>query len=160
MTVYSDLRSALVTIMEAITDVGQVHNRPRYNADMSRFLEHFKSTVDGVPQIRGWMLLREAAPLARERDVFGEVARLQGFVWVGVQSLIDGSDSYGAFQALCDTVMAAFDDETTLGVSGVVVDAVGPCALRSFEEQQLGSVLCHVAEIEVPVWVSRAVGTA
>lgn len=160
MTVYSDLRTAVVAVLNGVADVGVVHNRPRFNADTSTFLNQFRCTVNGSQVIRGWMVLREAAPHREELDVFGRVTRVHMFVLIGIQGFQDTADSYGSFQALCDSVMAAFDDETNLSVTGVTVNAVGPCSLRAFEEQQIGSPICHIAEIEVPIEVSLAAGVA
>ena len=159
MTLYSDLRTAIKTTLDTVTDVGVTHNRQRLHlgGDWSRFLTLFKTTIGGHDQLRGWMILRESA-VPTDSD-FGETARLQNFLLVGIMGFQDSGDSYGTFQALCDTVMATFEDETTMGVSGVIVGGIGPCTLREFGEEMLGSVLCHVGFIELPILTMRAQGT-
>jgi hypothetical protein len=159
MSVYDSLRTAIATALDGVPNTGVVHDRERFVVDLSRYLELFKTTIGGVSQIRGWLVLRESAHPIPE-DVFGEVRRRHLFVLYGVLGFQDSTDTYGTMQALCDAVMATFDDATTLGVAGVVVRTVGPCALRSFKTEQFGSVLCHAAEIELPVDVMLPIGTA
>jgi hypothetical protein len=159
VTAYGSLRTAIAAVLDGIVGIGVVHDRERFVVDLARYLELFKTTIGGTTQIRGWMVLRESARLV-EDGPFGEVHRRHLFVLFGVQGFADGSDTYGTFQALCDTVMAAFDDEADLGVSGVTVGAVGPASLRSFKAEQFGSVLCHTAEIELPIDVMLPSGTA
>lgn len=159
MTAYTSLRTAIATALDGVPNTGIVHDRERFVVDLSRYLELFKTTIGGVSQIRGWLVLRESAhPL--DEAVYGEVRRRHLFVLYGVLGFQDSTDTYGTMQGLCDAVMAAFDNQTTLGVAGVVVRTVGPCALRSFKAEQFGSVLCHAAEIELPIDVMQPAGTA
>jgi hypothetical protein len=157
VTAYTDIRSAIVTRLEAVSNIGLVHNRGRFASQWDAFFGFFKSTIGGTAQIRGWQVRRESARVLEERP-FGDVRREHLFILEGIQGLKDGSDTAGTFQALCDTVMATFDDESTMGVTGVI--RTGPCSLRSFEDVQFGSVLVHLAEIEVPVEMIHAAGVA
>lgn len=158
MSEYSDLRTAIVGVLDAIPNIGAVHNRERFSADMSKYLDNFKTSISGQAQIRGWCVLREGAYWIFD-EVFGERRRRHQFVLYGVQGFSDAADTYGAHQAQVDAILAAFDGETTLGVSGVIVRMVGPAQLRAFRNEQFGSVLCHAAEIELPIDVMRPLGT-
>jgi hypothetical protein len=161
MTVYTSLRTSISAVLATIPNIGLVNNRERFVVDPSKFLDFFKTTIDGQVQIRAWLVLREAAPaMAFEQSSFGETTRRHQFVLHGFLGFADASDTYGTMQALCDSVMAAFDNEETLGVTGVVVHKVGPCSLRTFGTAQFGSVLCHSAEIELPIDVILPMGTA
>lgn len=159
MTMYTSLRTALATLLGTVTDIGVVHNRERFVVDPSSFLDMFKATISGTPQIRAWLILRESMqPI--EDTVFGEARHRHIFVLRGILGFQDSTDTYGKLQGLCDTVVALLNNQTTLSVSGVVVRGIGPCALRSFEVGQFGSVLAHVAEIEVPIDTMTTLGTA
>lgn len=159
MTTYTSLRTALATLLATVTDVGTVHNRERFVVDPSAFLDMFKATIGGTVQIRAWLILRESMqPI--EDTAFGESRHRHVFVLRGFLGFQDSADTYGTLQALIDTIIALLDNQTTLSVSGVIVRGIGPCALRSFEVGQFGSVLAHVAEIEVPIETMAALGVA
>jgi hypothetical protein len=159
VTVYSSLRASIISVLEGVTDVGEVHGRERFTADPAKFLDLFKTLIGSTTQIRAWLILRERAdPI--EDTAFGEVRRRHLFVLQGLLGFQDSTDTYGTLQTLVDTVMAAFDAQTTLSASGVIVRSVGPCTLRAFENVQFGSTLCHRCEIELPVDVMLPIGTA
>ena len=159
MTMYTSLRTALATLLATVTDVGMVHNRERFVVDPAAFLDMFKTTIGGTVQIRAWLILRESMQPV-EDTVFGESRHRHVFVLRGFLGFQDSADTYGTLQALIDTIIALLDNQTTLSVSGVIVRGIGPCALRSFEVGQFGSVLAHVAEIEVPIETMAALGVA
>ena len=159
MTTYTSLRTAIATVLEGITDIGLVHNRERFVVDPAAYLDMFKTTVGGTVQIRAWLILRERVDTVTD-TAFGEDRDRHLFVLAGFLGFQDSADTYGALQALCDSVRAAFSNQTTLGVSGVMVRAVGPCTLRTFDVGQFGSVLCHRAEIELPIETMQTIGTA
>lgn len=159
MTKYTDLRTGIKAILDGITDIGTTHNRERFVVDPSAYLDMFKTTIGGTVQIRAWLILRESVTPIEDR-AFGEDRRRHLFVLRGYLGFQDSTDTYGTMQALCDTIMATFDNLTTLSVGGVIVRQIGPCTMRSFETGQFGSVLAHVAEIEVPIDVMATMGTA
>lgn len=155
MTMYDSLNAAIVGVLEGISGVGTVHNRLRYVSNPSAYLDLFKS--DGT--INAWLVTRESVQVIPE-GIFGEARERHVFVLQGFRAFVDSDSSYTTMQALCDTVRATFNNQTTLGVSGVIVRGIGPCAMRSFETGQFGSVLCHLAQIEVPIDTLTALGVA
>lgn len=159
MTFYESLRTAIKAELDAVPDIGQTHSRERFVVDPSAYLDMFKATISGTAQIRAWLILRESVTPVDDRT-FGEDRRRHLFVLRGYLGFQDSSDTYGTMQALCDTIMARFDNLTTLSVSGVIVRAIGPTTLRSFDTGQFGSVLCHLAEIELPIETMAALGVA
>lgn len=159
MTLYTSLRTAIVAVLDGIEDIGAVHSRERFVVDPSRYLDLFKVSIDGESQIRAWLVLRESAVPVMDA-AFNETRRRHLFVLRGLLGFKDSSDTYGTLQALADEVMAAFDTQTTLSTSGVIVHSVGPCSLRSFENVQYGSTLCHQAEVELPIETMVPMGTA
>lgn len=159
MTVYASLRPAIVAVLEGITGIGLVNNRERFVVDPAKYLDLFKVQIGGVDQLRGWMVLRETATPVID-TAFSEQRRRHGFVLYGILGFSDASDTYGTMQALADAVMAAFDTQTTLSVSGVIVRSIGPCSLRSFRTEQFGSVLAHACEIDLPIETMLPLGVA
>lgn len=159
MTMYTSLRTAIATVLEGITDIGVVNDRERFVTNPSAYLDMFKTEIGGVTQIRAWLILRERVDTVTD-TAFGEDRDRHLFVLAGFLGFQDSADTYGTLQGLCDSVRAAFSNQTTLSVSGVVVRAVGPCTLRTFDVGQFGSVLCHRAEIELPIETMQAIGTA
>jgi hypothetical protein len=160
MTVSASLTAALKTQLETITDIGVVHDRPRYASDWSNYLNLFKVIIGGRSVVRGWMIRRDSAPVGA--FALDEIERVHNYNIMGIASLSDSDalSQYDDMQALADTIMALLDNQTTLGVAGVVVRAVGPCSLESYDEQMFGSVLCHVLEIVCPIDVLLPLGSA
>lgn len=147
MSVYSDLRTALVARLNAVADIGTVSNRQRWSAQWSDYLDSFQATIGGTTQIRGWMVSLErieSAPMS-----FGNTSRIYVFLARGVMGLDDSANTEGTFLDLCEAVLNSVDGRTDLG-SAVVIDySVGPSVLRLVDHRLFGSVLCHYCEIEV-----------
>lgn len=160
MTISASLSTALKSVIVAIPDTGVVHDRPRFTANWSTFLNLFKTTIGSHAVIRGWMIKRESAP-AGEGE-FGVTERVHNYILTGVAGFADSDDAsqYAAMQSQADTIMATLDNQTTLGVTGVEVRGIGPCSLESYQELQFGSVLAHVFVINVPILVLLPTGTA
>lgn len=156
MSQYSDVATALGAIVSGVTNAGQVHQRRRWSADWSKFLNQFKATVAGKVQIRTWMITRESWA-AEPGDSFGQVKRTHQFVIVGALGFEDASDTETTFQALVEAVCNAIDARTDLGLSYVPDFGIGPCSVRTIGAEQLGSVLAHVCEIVVPVETVQSV---
>ena len=152
MTTYSDLNAAIVAQLGGVTNIGAVHAYSRYIADWPTFLDQFKETVGGVEQIRGWFVTLANPAITNEPSAFRQRTRTYRFLITGILGVKDASATESTFIGLVEAVLDALDDETTLGVSGVVVGGFSP-ECRIVELRQFGSVLCHVAEIglDVPV---------
>lgn len=159
MSQFSDIAAAMGVIVAGVTNAGQVHQRRRWDADWSRFLNQFKATIGGKVQIRTWMVTREGWQ-AESGDAFGEVKRTQRFLIVGALGMEDASDTETTFQALIESVCDAIDARKDLGLSYVTDYSVGPCSVRTIAAEALGSVLCHVCEIEVPIETVQTVSYA
>lgn len=159
MSQFSDIATAMGAIVSGVTDAGQVHQRRRWAADWSRFLNEFKTTVSGKTQIRTWMVTRESWQ-AEPGEAFGEVKRTHRFLIVGALGFEDASNTETTFQALVESVCTAVDARKDLGLAYVTDYSVGPCSVRTITAEQLGSVLCHVTEIEVPVETVQTVSYA
>jgi hypothetical protein len=69
--------------------------------------------------------------------------RLRGF-----HGLSDVAASELTFQAIVDGILDAIDGDKTLGKT---VQESGPARVETIENRMFGKVLCHYAEIIVPV---------
>lgn len=159
MSTFSDIASALSTIVAGVTNSGQVHARRRWDADWSRFLNQFKATIGGKVQIRTWMVTREGWA-AEPGEGFAEVQRTHRMLLVGALGVEDASDTETTFQGLIESVCDAIDARRDLGLASVTDYSVGPCSVRTIAIEPVGSVLCHVCEIEIPVTTVQAVSYA
>jgi len=156
MSQFSDIAGALSTIVSAVANTGQVHARRRWDADWSKFLNQFKSTISGKAQVRAWMVTREGWS-ADPGDSFGEVQRIHRMLLVGALGVEDASDTETTFQALIEAICDAIDTRRDLGLSAVTDYSVGPCSVRTIGIEPVGAVLCHVCEIEIPVTTVQTV---
>lgn len=150
MSSYTSIAAALKTLLEAIPNIGQVHAYRRWNADWSTYLDHTKTTLSGENQVRVWMVTRESLTSSFE-DSFRQARHTHSMVIVGALGLNDSDDTYTKFQELLDLVVAALDAKRDLSASDIIDYSIGAASVRTIGEEALGSVLCHVAEIEVSV---------
>ena len=160
MTVSASLSSALKTAISGISGIGVVHDRPRYCATWSEYLNLFASVIGGHKIIRGWMISRDSA--AAGTGEFRVTERVHNYVITGIAGFSDSdaTSQYAAMQSLADTIMATLDAEIDLGVAGVEEGGIGPCSLESYQELMFGSVLAHVFTIAIPIRVFLPTGTA
>jgi len=142
-------RAAIKTILEGVTDVGNVHDYERWAPDWSSYLDLFKTTIGGTDQIRGWTITNERMPSRQVHDS----GHRRDYVWVlrGVMGLDDSAATEKTFRALAEDVIEEFEVDRTL--SGVITNgafaADGWPSLAVFEPRLFGTVLCHYAEIRM-----------
>ncbi len=155
MSTYSDLVTAITTQLSAVSNIGQVHSRERFTVDWAKYLEQFATTISDTQQTRGWVVTLERITTLPE--AFSREERRYQFLIYGMMSLKDSAATETAFFDLIELILNTLDDETTLGVSGTVVNAVGPASMRFAQIRQFGSPIVHYCEIEYPVLVGRSV---
>ena len=156
MSTYTDLRDSIVAIMQGIPDIGMVHGKVRYAADMTRYLDLFKVTLGGTPQIRGWTVTRESMDVSPSSFTSASNEEIYNMIIRGMVGLSDALDTEATLQDLADEVVHTLNTHTDMGIS-TVVDYSPAAHIRLFEVRQFGSVLCHYCEIEFSVEVRRAV---
>ena len=152
MSDHQDLLDAIEARLNTVANIGVVHDRVRFSAAWDDYLDHFKTTIGGVDQIRGWQIVvPEIASTAQRMGAIEREYRIEIF---GILGLADGSNTAATFIALVALVLDALDFRTDLSLSGVVDYSVGPATAR-FEERMFGSVLCHAVTIVVPATVRK-----
>lgn len=146
---YDSILTQIRTILQGITDIGQVHTYLRHLTNQKKFLDLFQVTISGQKQIRGWTITRNGIP--RNERIYGaggwhELQHL--FVIRGFLGLEDGTATEQTFQALVDTVVEKLDNAITLNNT---VREAGPATVIEIGHREFGEVLCHYTEIHYPV---------
>jgi len=167
MSTYSDLRDAIESILESITDVGTVFDyRPHLKVD-TEYFTGFHAIIAAESDkdvIQAW-IINAPTEAPRLRWHKGGYVRDLTFVVQGyraVGSYEDDGDAIpeGAtekpFRDLCDLVLRTFMANPSLTVSGVPY-AIGfrrAPTLRMFGAINLGPILAHYVEIVLTPFTS------
>lgn len=163
---YREIGDAILAQISSVPEAGRVHAYQRWSPDLGKYLDHFGwKTVDGLTQIRGWVLTRERAgeevsSLASNASggftPSGLSRRTHTFLLFGIMSAEDAAGSEMAFQDLIEEICDRFRDDKALRL----LEESGAPRVRSLERLQppqvdlielrtFGNVLCHYAEIRI-----------
>jgi hypothetical protein len=140
----SAVRQKVFEIISAVPNVGKVYNYERWAVDWNKFINLFKDTASS--RILGWEICRGGMQ-SQKIDVIEE-SRTHGFKAKGYMAVNDAQASDIEFNAIIEAICNAFKGNHTLG--GTCLDA-GPVAVPIIEPRMFGSVLCHYAELNIPV---------
>lgn len=145
------VRASLKTILQAVSNIGQVHDYVRFASDWTAYLGLFKTTISGSDVIRGWTITstaegREGWIAGGSRDTY--TAKTHTFIIRGYLGLDDSASTEKTARALVETVMDALDNGSI--ITGNVINA-SLSQLTTFEPRVFGDVLCHYAEISQQV---------
>lgn len=145
------IREALVTLIESATDAGIVHNRIKFSADWTTFLNHFGWVDDeGRNQVRGWWLSIPTMPTVG-RGTYNSDSEIYTFPIRGIMAYKDSEETEPAFQELIYRVFRILQkqDDLDIGVVGTdyFVDGSIVVTMPVVELRQYGSILCHYCEI-------------
>ena len=153
MSVQSEIRDALVTLVESVSNVGAVHNRARFTADWSNFNTLFKATIGGVEQIRGWWVQWSGITATNVPGTgFGDDADIWRFTIRGVLALKDAGDTETTFNDLMLAIVNAIRASSHLGEAEVMRYSHRVTTSEP-DIRQFGSVVCNYGEIYVDVTV-------
>lgn len=142
------IRTAIFNAVNGVSQVGQVYDHERHTTDYQEFIDWFKTSVAGTPQIRGWMVSYGGIPqveAGRLKDV-GRISRTHRFKILGVMGIDDSKASEKTFAALGEAVCNAIDSDTT--VHGFMYTT--PAAL-GFDSAIIAGILVHLAAIDLQV---------
>jgi len=167
MSTYSDLRDAIESILEGVTDVGAVYDyRPHLRIDTDYFTGFgaILASESDKQVIQAW-IINAPTEIPQYRWHQGGYVRDFTFVLQGYRAVGDYTEdgdviSQGAtekpFRELCDLVLRTFMANPALKVSGVDY-AIGfrrAPMLRMFGAINLGPIMCHYAEIMLTPFTS------
>ena len=154
MTTYTSLAAALKTQVEGVASIGNVYAYARYVTNWAEFLTLFETGAAGSERVRGWWLTLNQPAIETRPSEFGVRDRVYRFLLTGIEGLDDAVNTESTLIQNVEAILDALDDETTFGVSGVVVRGFD-AACRTVEHRQFGDVLCNVAEIVIDVPVEK-----
>lgn len=144
-------RAVIEADLNGITNIGIVNDYTRYANELTDLAAHYKTTIGGVPQIRGWNI--GLGLIASEQiAIRHRVKRTLTFVVRGYLSLDDSRETEKTMAALAEDVLDALDDDTTL--HDLTADA-GRAQLTVMEHRTFAGVLCHYVEITQRVAETR-----
>src|SRR4030065_1596984 len=137
------IRQQIYTILSAVSNIGRVYDYERWTSDWGRYIELFKTTVNGAAQVRGWELGRKAPITEDETSVKKHTYFLRGVM--GVQ---DAGATEKEFNTLIETVSNTFRNNKELNGAALGHDFI---QVETLGTRMFGSVLCHFAELVLTV---------
>ena len=137
-------QTGLIDSSHASATLGMVHKYERYSADWNKFIALFKDPV--TSRIFGWEIRRASMPaekLSNMEQQNTHIYQIKGYLAVQ-----DSDQTELLFNSKIEELCALFRgnhtlDETCLDAGAISVDVI--------EERTFGSVLCHYAELRMPV---------
>lgn len=148
MTTVADIRAAIKTTMQTVSNIGVVNDFERYSDQMSKLKLQYVANISGSDQLRGWHIRRIA-----KREVFVDTGRwsvhnrwrIRGFM-----AIDDDNETEKTFDDLVNALEDAFRADDTLG--GEVLSCIDPetseAGLQLIDSKPVlfAGVLCHSAE--------------
>lgn len=135
----STIRSAIITILEAVTGIGKVYDYERYAKSPDGFKLLFTSNDD---KFHVWQLTRESTEEISEMHTTN--IRRHTMVIRGYYALKDANATAKTFQDLIETICEDLRVDFQLG--GIALQCLPP-QVRIVEHVEFTGVLCHHAEI-------------
>lgn len=112
MSEYTDLRNRIVSRINTVSNIGRVHDRPRYGDAH----DHWIVTIDGVDQIRAWEVgLDPGADTEVEDQEQAWRHRYRNWLIRGWVSLVDDPGTYDVIVELSEGIADAIDADPRLG---------------------------------------------
>lgn len=144
------VRSAIVTRLSSVADIGVVHAYERYANDLARMKALYWSASHNA--VRGWYVRRPAT--AETGNVQGRTVEQIRWRIVGLMALDDAAASEQTFDELIEAVRDAFAADETLG--GTVDQCTNPdgegescIQLDDSGPVMFGGVLCHACRLSL-----------
>lgn len=148
MTTLADIRAAIVAELQAIGNIGLVHDYERYAKSEGDFRTLYLYDLGGgEKQIRGWYLRRMGT--VQTREVMGSHEDVHQWLIRGFMAIDDASASEKAFDDLIEAIRERFQANGSL--SGLISSIYSPegKGIEVAESQPVlfGGVLCHSAKL-------------
>lgn len=140
------IRQQIFTDLSSVTNIGKVYDYERWAADWAVFINLFKTRINNVDQIRGWEIGRKAAPATYDSNA-EETTNHQFFI-KGYMGVKDSDATEKTFNTLIEAVRTKFRFNFKLNGT---CELAGPISVDLIDTRTFGSVLCHYAELSLPV---------
>lgn len=144
------IRARIKTVMEAISNMGDVYDYLRWAVRQEDFNSLFVNTISSTDQIRAWCIsdpgfTQIQTPMRRDgRGITREYA----YTIDGWLTLDDSAATSKTFYALAEDVCEALDrDSTLIGLGFYRL----PCNLAKPDHRIFGGKLCHHVEISYTI---------
>ena len=140
-----DIKAALKTILEGVTDMGKVHDRLRYTNDPPVFKEFYWDADKEI--INGWEITRTAyAPILSTSALIKKVhvMRLRGYY-----SMKDSIDTENKFQTIVDGVVDALHSNISYANAWDRIEGMEGAQAVDIGVESFAGYLCHYADVEV-----------
>lgn len=145
------IRAAIRAKLEAVADIGRVHDYERFAKEPAPFLALYKDPRDG--RLRGWWFDR-VSTRELDRDT-GTVRRIHTWRITGYLGLEDADATGKSLQDLVEAITDAFRSDRTLGGTVLdlrdmtVEDAPAGVQVDAIDTVMLAGVLCHRAQLRL-----------
>ena len=146
------IRARIVTVLESVTDVGLVYDYSRWAGDWGKTLELFKTTIDGVDQIRGWEVtfrrLQQSVIGFQGGGIDDTILVTYSYRIRGFLSFNDADESEKTMTELALAIVTALEADTVL--QGEVLDRETPVVAEIIQEERMfAGILCNYVEMLV-----------
>jgi hypothetical protein len=142
------IRTAIYNAVNGVADVGLVYDYERHATEWSDFLNLFKTRIDSIDQIRGWMIGYRGIAEAEGGRFSGDrrISRTHRFQILGIMAIDDSEASEKTFSILAEDICDALDNDAT--IQGFMF--AGPATL-GFDPSPFSGILVHAAAISFTV---------
>lgn len=145
------IRAEYAAQLNAIANIGAVHDYPRFAGEWQTFLNLFKDPK--ADRILGWEIAIESAP-AGQRYISGVSPNaVMDIAWAivirGYMSLNDKNATSKSFDNLVDAILAKFRPLHDLSGKALKCDEM---IASEIIHGPLGGVECHYVELHQTVW--------
>jgi len=146
------IRAQIDTTVNAVSNIGIVHDYERWAADWSNILDYFKTEISSEEVIRGWTITCESFTQTLEQFNRGYLRhytyKIRGYFGVD-----DAAESEKTAVAIVEDVVEALDADDTLHDPDTYYKMF-PVDCTIFEARTFAGVLCHYAEVtlEIEEW--------
>lgn len=149
MPTVAQIRAAIVAEMQAVTDIGAVHDYQRYatnNADMAA-LYRVEMGTPPAARLQGWFVSRTSTE--EESDALGRYVITHTWMVRGYRGLDDSAASEKQWDDLIESLMVRFRTRETLGgvVASTVLEQGAGLQLDEQVPVMFAGVLCHMARL-------------
>lgn len=153
MPTFTEIRTAIVTEMQAVVGIGLVHDYERYAAREGDFRTLYLYDLGaGEKQIRGWYVRRRST--VQTREVMGSHEDVHQWLIRGFMAIDDAAASEKTFDDLIEAVRERFRVNNSLG--GLISSIYSPegkgVELAESQPVLFAGVLCHSARLHLSTY--------
>lgn len=161
---YETLRDLIYDQIQTVSNVGVVHNRIRFHSQLATLLDNFKTNVNNIDTLQGFMITWDGLPSGDGEwgaipGTFGDTYRYKVIglrVFADVISTGNNNGSETEFFPIVENVLNALRSLDLIGILGDVgyslTAVLNPTDLRMY-----ASRLFHYVEIMVEIKVQTTV---